>query len=268
MDNKLIVVKQLPIIEQQLKSIKADIVSKVEKALSLECTNDSVKTIKTVRAELSKDFKDFEDKRKEVKRAVMAPYEAFENTYKDCITDVYKSADSELKSKIGKVENELKYQKELEITSYFNEYAASKNIDFLSFADANINVTLSVSVKSLKEQAKAFIDRICDDLALVDTQEDKTEIMVEYKKSLNVSSAITMVSERHKAIENEKARKVEFETIKAEENKVIEKVESVSAPVVEEVEEKEYTLTFSVTATMDKLKALKQFLKDGGYQYE
>ena len=93
---------------------------------------------------------------------------------------------------------------------------------------SKINVTLSASLKSLKEQAKLFIDTVEGDLRLIDTQEYKTEILVEYKKSLDVSDAITTVVDRHKEIEVEKAKVVE----KIEE--VIEKVETIVAPIVEE----------------------------------
>lgn len=60
-------------------------------------------------------------------------------------------------------------------------------IDFVTFEQANIGITLSASLKSLKEQAKNFADRISDDLMLIQTQENKAEILVEYKNTLNVS---------------------------------------------------------------------------------
>ena len=50
--------------------------------------------------------------------------------------------------------------KEQEIKDYFEEYKTANNIDFVDFKQANINVTLTASKKSLKEQAKTFIDKI------------------------------------------------------------------------------------------------------------
>ena len=60
-------------------------------------------------------------------------------------------------------------------------------------------------------------------MALIDTQEHKVEILVEYKQHMNVSQAITTVSERHKAIETENAKIEQVEAVKSEEEKVIEK---------------------------------------------
>ncbi|MBQ2348032.1 MAG: DUF1351 domain-containing protein, partial [Clostridia bacterium] len=199
MSNEIIVVKQLPVIEQQLAQIKAKVTERVSAVTKLICTEETVKEIKKARTELNAEFKAWEDKRKEVKTAVMSPYEQFEAVYKDCISDSYKAADKDLKQKIDEVEQELKNKKSAEVQSYFEEYLASKEIAFVTYEQAGINVTLSASLKSLKEQAKNFIDRIVSDLALIETFTDlKAEILVEYKKSLNVSDAITGVKARAK----------------------------------------------------------------------
>lgn len=276
MNNEIIVVKQLPQIEEHLQTIKTQVTEKVNAALSLICTEDTIKSVKAVRADLNKDLKEFEERRKAVKKAIMTPYEAFESVYKDCISDTYKKADIELKAKIDSVENELKVQKTAEVKGYFDEYRDSKianGIIWIGFANANINVTLSASMKSLKEQAKSFIDRICDDLSLIDTQEYKDEILYEYKQSLNVSSAITTVANRYKAIE---AAKAEEEERKAREQAAAEaaaKVEAIAPPIVEPIappveEEPVLTLKFTVRGKRSKLRELKEFLERGNYDYE
>lgn len=269
MPDEIIAVKQLPVIVEKLEQIKAEVTERVKIATALVCTEETVKEVKKARAELSKDFKAWEEKRKEVKAAIMSPYEQFEAVYKDCISDTYKTADKELKNKIGCVESELKAKKQDEVKEYFDEYLLSKGIDFITFADTNLNITLSASVKSLKEQAKAFVDRVCEDLNLIETQEHKAEILVEYKQSLNVSNAITSVTERLKAIEEEKKRQEELATHQAarQEESEHQKPQPIEAPV-EQQEEKEYTLSFKVTATKPKLRELKKFLDDGGFKYE
>lgn len=287
-ENNLIVIKQLPIIEEQLKKASDEIDEKVKNAVALVCTEENVKTIKEIRATLNKESKEFEDKRKQVKSEIMKPYEDFESSYKKYISDKYKAADVELKNKIDTVENELKANKKAEIVNYFNEYLNSKNIDFIKYEQANIDITLTASMKSLKEQAKNFIDKIVDDLNLIDTQEHKAEILVEYKQSLNVSQAITTVANRFKAIEEEKERqerdaKLQKEIVEiakdgdkyaeAEHVSTIEEVPQMeieaplTTPIAEEQEEI-LTLKFTVKGTRTKLRALKEFLTNGGYQYE
>lgn len=270
----LIEVKQLPVIEEQLRSVSTVIDERVKNATSLVCTEESVKTIKEIRAELNKDYKEFENKRKLVKEQVLKPYNDFENVYKECISDKFRNADIILKGKIDNVENELKSKKEKEIKDYLEEYKEANNIDFITYEQARINVTLSASMKSLKEQAKQFIDKIVDDLKLIETQEHKTEMLVEYKQILNVSQAITSVTNRFKAIEEEK-KKIEQEkelqkfvvdTAK-ESDKYSEQIILIS-PSVEEKTEEILTLKFTVRGTRTKLRELKQFLESGGYDYE
>lgn len=272
-NQELIVVEQLPIIKEQLKNISAEIDKEVEQAKSLVCTEENVKTVKEVRAKLSNTFKALEEQRKNVKNAVMQPYDEFEKVYKECVTDKFKSADMDLKNKIDTIENETKKQKENEIRAYFEEYRQANNVDFVKFEQARINVTLTTSKKSLKEQAKAFIDKITDDLNLIETQEHKEEILVEYKQNLNVSNAITTVTNRFKAIEEEKKKQEELkEQLRQAPVVIVEKkepkIEVLEKPKVEEKQEEILTLTFKVKGTRTKLKALKEFLNDGGYDYE
>ena len=280
MSNEIIVVKQLPVIEQQLAQIKAKVNERVSAVTKLICTEETVKEIKKARTELNAEFKAWEDKRKEVKTAVMSPYEQFEAVYKDCISDSYKAADKDLKQKIDEVEQELKNKKAAEVKSYFEEYLASKEIAFVTYEQAGINVTLSASLKSLKEQAKNFIDRIVSDLALIETFTDlKAEILVEYKKSLNVSDAITGVKARAKAVQEEQARQeaeaekraAEAQRVEAIKAAIPEAPAAVEAPTEQTAApapEKKFCIRFTVKGTREQLIALKKFLNEGEYEYE
>ena len=273
----LIIVKQLPQIEEHLKELSTEIEQKVKKAKSLVCTEDSVKEVKQVRADLNKEFKEVEQQRKAVKEQVLASYMQFEEIYKTYISDKYKSADSELKLKIDTIENEVKKAKKKEVYEYFYEYRNSLNIDFVDYEKANINVTLSASMKSLKKQAKSFLDKIADDLKLIETQGHKAEILVEYKQTLNVSNAITAVTNRFKAIEEEKARQEEkAQKEKEMQNFILEQarkpikelMQEILEKPVEQKQEEILTSSFRVKSTRTKLKELKEFLDNGGYDYE
>lgn len=278
MGKDLIIVKQLPQIEEHLKELSTEIDKKVENAKSLVCTEENVKAIKQVRADLNKEFKKVEAQRKAVKEQILEPYMQFEEVYKTYISEKYKSADVDLKQKIDSTENELKRQKEQEIKDYFEEYKTANDIDFVTYEQAKINVTLTASKKSLKEQAKSFIDKIKDDLKLIETQECKEEILVEYKQNLNVSRAIQEVANRHKLLEEEKRKQEEkVVTIVSNENHEItkeshEQLEEVFNKPLEQPEkvkqEEILILKFTVRETRSKLKELKKFLEDGGYDYE
>ena len=264
---ELIIVKQLPIIEENLKTGSEDVDRKVEKAINLVCTEDTVKDVKSLRAELNKDFKVLEEQRKEVKKAIIAPYEAFEGIYKEYISDKFNKAERTLKEKIDEVEATLKNEKKAKIEEYFEEKKTAENVLFVEFSQANINVTLSASEKSLKEAIDAFIEKIKNDVAIIETLEDSVEIFIEYKKTLNLSNAMLTVSERKKAIE---------EARKAEENKCTQEPEHQLEPTPQvplkaeplKAPEEVIEISLTVFGTKSQLRALKEYLKQEGIKYE
>ena len=281
MEKNLIVVKQLPVIEDQLLAVKNSIEERVATALSLVCTEDTYKDIKKVRSELNKEYTELEKRRKEIKGQILAPYEQFEGVYKECAGDMYAKADRELGAKIKEVEDGLKQQKADDLAAYFAEYRASLGIDedFVALNAAGIKIGLSDSRTSLHKQAAAFLDNIASDLKVMETMEYRDEILAEYKGNYNLSGAMLTVDNRHKAIEAERVRreqlKAQQEAAQAAAQAVKQVVQdetpaAVAAPVKVEqpAEPTMYKTTFTVTATIEGLKALKAFLIEGGYKYE
>lgn len=295
MSADLIVVRQLPIIEDQLRTVRDTIQARVDLVLSMECTEDTYKEVKKARSELNAQYRELEQRRKEVKAQVEAPYKKFEEVYKAYAGDLFVEADRALAQKISAVESGLKQKKADKIRAYFEEYRESLGIsaELVTFERAGIVVTLSASEKSLKTAAKDFLDRIAGDLALIATQEHKDEILVEYRKTLNASQAVTAVTNRHAEIERQRKMREEMAAVaeqkKVAENavqKVVEATQSAEEPaekpteqpqavmppvVVERTEDadppKQYETAFRVIGSIEQLKALKKFLVDGGYTY-
>lgn len=306
MSTDLIVVKQLPVIEEQLRTVKMTIQDRVNDVLSMECTEATYREVKKARAELNAEFRELEARRKAVKAQVEAPYKAFEKVYKDCAADIYAQADRELAEKIYAVESGLRRQKSDAVQAYFSEYRDSLHLpaDIASYDFAGINVTLTASEKSLKKQAKDGLDRIREDLTLIDTLPDRDEVLAEYRKCMSVSKAVQAVRDRHARIEAERQRRLEAEEAArktqehtAEVEQIIAEEEELAvpepaeapadefhAPVLEPDSEENaaeeapaepeatpasrFAVAFRVVGTLDQLKAMKKFLIDGGYEYE
>ena len=276
--NEIIVLEQLPIIKTHLEQLSVQIKEKVDSAMNLICTEDTVKDVKQIRANLTKEFNELENQRKQVKNAIMEKYNAFEEIYKENISELYKKADSDLKNKIDKVENELKLEKENELREFAEQWFTYHAIkDIVKFEDIGLNITLSASMKSLKEQVTSFCERISNDIKLIELEEYKDEIMIEYKNNLDFAKSKMMIIERHKQLEEMKRREEELQLQKEQEQKVIEKVEEVveeiKAPVeietttIEDTEE-QFIVTFTVKSSKTKLKLLKEFMKKEGIDYE
>jgi hypothetical protein len=199
---------QTPIIEHDLFRVGRSVTERLN-ALNLEgqvATEETVGALKKLRAELNKEAAEYEAQRKAVKDAVMKPYTELEDVYKPEVSDKYKAADALLKEKIAFVENEMKSKKRDEVVSYFDELCMAENLDFLSFSQTGIEVKLSDSLKSLKDKVFEFIGKVSEEIRLIDTQDYKAEILVEYKKTLNAAKAIREIKERKEAEKYEQER--------------------------------------------------------------
>ena len=276
MDNKAIILKQKPIIEYSRMDAIAE---EVKQRLSiynfdeLLINEDTVKGIKELRSTLNKEIKVFEDERKEIKNQVLAPYEAFDTYYKEKIKSLYDEADAKLKKGIDEVESRMKAEKEAEVKAYFDELLQDAGIDFVTYEQAEINVILSASLKSLKEMAKAFVDTIASCVELIGTQENQDRIMAKYKKTLNAADAIREVADEIK-FEQEQVAKREAARI-VEEGRAKELKETLftsmplEAPTVAPAESEEIlTTTFTVTGTKSEIIAVRNFMIEKGIKYE
>lgn len=257
-------------IEDNINDVK-DYALKLSKYYSVkEFDEETLKDAKSERAEVNKFKEKVADFRKEITKRFNEPLNKFIDTAKET-EGILKETYDTINNQIKGYEEKQKEEKTEEVKDYFNELCESEEIDFVSYEQANINVTLSASMKSLKEQAKVFVDKICDDLKLIDTQEHKAEILAEYKITLNVSNAITTVTDRIKREEEEKAKLEQTTEQELNDEIMLEKIENISAPkeiVKEETSEEVFEMTFKVRGTKEKLKAIKEFLENGGYDYE
>lgn len=267
-------IKTLGEIESNIKDVKNYVIELKEYYKNIIFTEETMKDAKDEKSKVNKFKKVVSDYRKSIVNAYNEPIKVFEDTAKETeklLTETYTT----INEQVADFENKQKEEKELEIRTYFEEYAKVSNIDFVRFEQTGINVTLTASKKSLKDKAKEFIDRIIEDLCLIETQEHKAEILVEYKQSLNVSNAITVVVNRFKAIEEQKKKMIEEEIRQKQEAERIEMennlakfaepeekiLEAPTAEIVETVEEI-ISMTFTVKGTLSELKKLKQFLNE------
>lgn len=267
--NNLIVLEQLPIIKYHLEQLSIEIKEKIDRANSLYISEDTIKDVKKVRADLNKEFNELEMQRKQVKQAIMSKYDEFEEIYKENVSNLYKQADATLKEKIDNVENQLKLEKENELREFAEQHIIANHLEHnLMFEDIPLNITLSASVKSLKDHILAFIEMVKKDLQLISMEEYRDEIIIEYNKTFDFVDSKTIVVERHRQLEELKRKAATMEEMKLEEEKVVEKVEEVVAPkeIIEDTEV--ITVQFTITDTKEKIIKLRDYLKENEIHYE
>ena len=223
----LIVINQLPIISEQLDKVKDEIKRRTAFADTVTVSEENRQEIKKIRAAMNAEKSRLDEVYKKALEAVIAPIQVVQDKYKDCV-GLYTKANSQLKAKIDVIEDGLKLEKENSVKEYFEELVTAKKIDFISFERLGLKITLSVSEKKLKEQVNNIVERVATDLKAIEIQETKEEILVEYKKSLNVSEAVSIVDARHKAIQAEKERKAKQAEQRARELAAAKAVEDVA----------------------------------------
>ena len=269
----LIRVKQLPVIEERLRTLKEATERRVAEAMSLMVSDETLTAVKNVRAELNRDFTGLENQRKAVKAAIMAPYDSFEAIYRECVTEPFRRADADLKGKIDATEQEIKDRCTRRLQEYFLELCAVNRVDFLAFDQTGVKVDMASAraktPKKLMEQLRMMVEGCAQAMATIDGMEHGDEIAVEYKKCLDLTFAIRLVTERHQKLEAERQRKAEAEA--AVSRPVPEAPEAAEVtPVPRRVQKaalETLTCTFTVTDTRERLKLLKNFLDSNGYRY-
>lgn len=184
-----------------MKGISADIKAKTDKALSVVCTEETVKDLKKIRASLKKEFGEWEENRKVLKKSILSPYEVFESAYKEYISVPYTTADSVMKQKIDAVENDLKQQKQEHLRTFFDKACKELGVPFLTLEQTGLKVGLSSCEKELEEQALAFAKAVAGELSVIASfGDDANEIRYEYERTLNLARSVETVKNRKAAI--------------------------------------------------------------------
>lgn len=272
--NELIKVESLPKIFYQLEEIG----KKVDEALvdieDMECTDENKQEVKKRKQEITAFKNLMEDRRKEIKNQILEKYNEFNDKYELEVKSKLVNAENILNEKVSNIEVQQKLDKENELRAFYQEYVTKYNLEDMEipFETIGLNITLTASMKSLKEKIVAFCEKIANDLKLIELEEYKDEIMLEFRSSLNFANAKMRVVGRHKELELIKRTEEERARKKEEESKIVEKVEEVVEPeIVAPIEietttledtEEQFIVSFTVKATKEVILKLKQCLEE------
>lgn len=263
----LIAVKQLPVIEEHLRTLKDRWERLAADSEAMVCTEDTIQAVKAFRAEMRKEFEEVEVLRKDVKKAVMGPYEQFEEVYKDCVTTAFQRADSACAGKISDVESDMKRRCEDGLRDYFAELCAVRHLDWLAYERAGIKVDMaSVKAKTpkkLREQLAAFVTQVGDSVDRIVELDDAEEIMVEFKDSLDAADAIMKVQKRNREKQEERAAMATRKAALEQDAEAVRRVEAFSPPTEVKPEKiyKQVSLVF-FDVTERQFGLMEPFLKE------
>lgn len=272
--NEIVKIETLPKIFEQLDLIGKMVDESLEGIEDIECTEENKQSVKAKRTEINNTLAVLENKRKEIKKAISEPYELFNKKYEETTKKKLENASESLKNKILDIEIQQKKEKEDELRAFAEQWFYSKSIEkIVKFEDIGLNITLSASVKSLKEQVVTFCERIFNEMSVIESMEDKKEVLYEYKNNgFNLANAIKTVNDRKEAYE---ALKKDLEKIEEKELNTKE-ILSVAEPIEDEItapveiieNEEIVTVTFTITDTKENIIKVREFMKLNNVKYE
>ncbi len=229
-------------IEDNIKKVKEYAIKVKEYYTGVVFTAETKEDAEKEKADINKFKKQVEDFRKQIVAKYNEPIKLFEDTAKETeklLKETYDLINVQVKA----FDDEQLEKVREKVESYFNEYAQSKGIDFVNFSQMNISVTKGLLTstgnltKKIQDQMNEFIDRCAKDVDLINTLEHKEEILIEYKKTLKSAESIALVMDRYKQLENMKKEKESAKEQVINDEEMLKKIDSLSAPKVEKQDE-------------------------------
>ena len=292
---------QLPqTIDFNFEEMKAELSGKLTYYNSLVVTPDSIKDAKNDKAKLNKLFKAVEDKRKDVKKACLAPYEQFEKQCKE-ITAMIQEPILAIDTQIKAFDDLEQQQKWVEIEAYYK--AEVKELETIAPLEKIVSQKWKNKTESLESVNNAIgdtLERIRGELETISTLHSPYEQQIKdvYLNDYNLSKALMeqkRLEERQKQLEEmerqkEERRKQAEEAERKRQEEQQRAAQNVSEPVIEAKKESpvqavtedtpatptapiapitsKYSATFKVTGTQTQLQALAAFMKKYNINYE
>lgn len=274
------------------EELKAEIAEKMKEYTSLVFTEETIKEAKADRAKLNKLRAAFEDERKRIKKLCMAPYDAFEKQVKELIAlidEPIRLIDGQIKE----VEEQRKVEKKGEILEFYESVIGSlKGILPFDRVFRQEYLNISRSMKSIKEEIQALIDRVNADLDTIEGFRSKYELQIKdvYLKTLDLSVAMQekarleeverQLAERKQGEEQRAAERAAAEAMamqsttgqeQAVEDSAVHKdvPEKIAEAAQQEEEQKPelFQMDFRVWGTKDQLMGLRQYLVDNKIKF-
>ena len=274
------------------EELKAEIAEKMQEYTSLVFTEDTIKEAKSDRAKLNKLRTAFEDERKRIKKLCMAPYDEFEKQVKELIAlidEPIRLIDSQIKE----VEEKRKVEKKGEILEFYESVIGSlKGILPFDRVFRQEYLNVSRSMKSIKEEIQALIDRVNADLDTIEGFGSKYELQIKdvYLKTLDLSVAMQekarleeverQLAERKQREEQQAAKKAAAEALAmqsaAGQEQVVEDTavhkdvpEKIAEAAQQEEEQKPelFQMDFRVWGTREQIIGLRQYLINSNIKF-
>lgn len=259
-----------PKITEHIQSAKAHLDELLSIIPDTPKTDDGLRLVKRIRADLRKEFDQMETQRKEIKKALLAPYDAAMEKYAAGIEKPYRAADRILADWVDSYESDIKHACELRLRAYHRELCDVYGLDFVPYEACAPKITMDLARKkepdAAMESIHAFLQQVSFNLDTTMCLPDSEAVYAEYRQSLNLPQAIHTVQARRAAqaeAQNQLSARAESAQEKAQEAAQL----LSAAPELQEQEEI-FSLSFRARGNLQSLRAMKAFALSQGITLE
>ena len=119
----------------------------------------------------------------------------------------------------------------------------------------------------LMKQLKTYVEGVAADVTSIAQLDNAADVMAEYRDGHSLAEAITICKEREWRVLQASGSLDARRPIVEQEDHTAEVVDALLAPVQEPEPEELLEVTFTVTDTKARLIALREWMKDNGYNY-
>lgn len=267
--DNVVKITTMPKIFSQLEIVGDEINKRLAEINNMQVSEETKQEAKKTRADINRTLELFEKKRKEIKKEILKDYELFNEKYELEVKDKLTNADKTLKEKIDTIEITQREEKIKELLSFTKEYIVFNGLENIVEPKQVLpNVTLTKSLKSLKDEIKGQLERIANEVQIIKTEEYANEVMVKYlENGFDYPKAKLDVINQHKKME-ELDTSIFNEVVVDNYKEFVPKQEEVVEPPKEILEEELIECTFTVNATKEQLIQIKNYLQELGVKYE
>ncbi|MBQ9168903.1 MAG: DUF1351 domain-containing protein [Oscillospiraceae bacterium] len=252
--------------------LKTELEERLDYYNHLVVTEDTIKESKADRAKLNKLRDAIDTRRKEIKKACMAPYTAFETKVKE-LTALIDAPVAAIDNQLKVFEDQRKEEKMQLIVDCYDTLVSNTIKDIIPleriFSEKWLNATMSMT--KIEDEFIMWGKRVSADLIALDTVEPeyKAAVRAKYIETLDVTAALDHKKALQEAAEAFRAReeaKATQEATKAAAPEMAPRIEPQAAPEHGRTE-KRYALRLEFHLTMAQANNLKKFLAEAGIEY-
>lgn len=204
--------------EEYMKSLEEKVETFLETSKTTVVTEDTLAANKKYVADLNKKVASLKMLKKQAKDVVLTQLDTL-NEQVEYLIEKISEADTLVRDQTKRIDEQRKEELEKEVLEQFNGYCESydfKLFDFETFLRYN-PIKLSTTLNKYKVAIIEFIERTTNEFEMLQTLTDNTDVLNEYKRSVEfgrLNNALTLAKQSHeqnKAIREEIKKEVRQE---------------------------------------------------------